>query len=204
MLAVDFISKITKKMQTVSKSEIFGILEPFSSKLSNLTENLLKFFCSTERIKANEIVLLRAEEEEILGLVQKVSENDYVLIKCALNKKKEELLNTRKTWRLNRICSKDKYDGLVEGLTAFVGRNKVSPGLLDLVLNESDDYTKNNIIAEENAFDYGLVAWKPFNNDLNMQQIQAVLNGINRRMSYIEGTKGSGKTKIATEIILQW
>ena len=191
-------------MHTVYKTEIFGILEPFSSKLSNLTDNLLKFFCSTEKIKTNEIVLLRAEEEEILGLVQKVSENDYVLINCALNKKKQELLNTRKTWRLNRICSKDKHDGLVEGLTVFLGKNKVSPGLMDLVLNESNDYTKNNMIAEESAFDYGLVAWKPFNNDLNMQQIQAVLNGINRRISYIEGTKGTGKTKVATEIILQW
>lgn len=139
-------------------------------------------------------------EEALIGNINEITSEFNLKISILPNKTQtEHILTAHKEWKLTKLFNKETYDKSSEALLSFVTKSCMSNNLEKIILNPKQAHKETQIFPQFYQ-NFGSVV----NPNLNQMQNMACTFAFSQPLTLIEGAPGTGKTFLATQIILQW
>ena len=139
-------------------------------------------------------------EEALIGNISEITSEFNLKINILPNKTQtEHILTEQKEWKLTKLFNKETYDKSSEALLNFVTKSCMSNNLEKILLNPKQAHKETQIFPQFYQ-NFGSVV----NPNLNQMQNMACTFAFSQPLTLIEGAPGTGKTFLATQIILQW
>ena len=139
-------------------------------------------------------------DEALIANVNEISNNYQLKLSILPNKfQLNHIMKSNKIWKLTKLFNKETFDKSSDALMNFVSKSCMSNVLENIILMPHKANKEMQIFPQfyQNFGSY-------INNNLNSLQNLACTLSFSQPLTLIEGAPGTGKTHLASEIILQW
>jgi len=139
-------------------------------------------------------------EEALIANVNEITNNYHLKLSILPNPTQiNHILTTQKVWKLTKLFNKEPFDKSSEALINFVSKSCMSNNLEKIILNPQQAHKETQIFPQFYQ-NFGAVV----NPNLNQMQNMACTFAFSQPLTLIEGAPGTGKTYLASQIIMQW